>query len=111
MDIDSGSIDITLDGEVYHLTPTLGALQQIDRQLGSMRTAIERCGALNLNALVTIISAGAQLDKTQEKALPEVIFRTGIANVAGDVAAYLTLLLNPSGESASGDDETARGKA
>lgn len=98
MNTDSGTYEIEMAGETYTLRPTLHALQQIDRKLGGMRSAMEQCSALSLDALVTIIAAGANLEREAEQQLPEHIFRKGIAEVAGDAAYFLTLLLNPTGE-------------
>ena len=103
MDIDSGKVELSLNGETYTLVPTLKALQRIDRQFGSLRTAVERCGSMSLDAIVTVIAAGANLSKDEEKALPEQVFQEGIANVAASSAEYLTTLLNPSGKIGDGE--------
>ncbi len=103
MDIDSGKVELTLNGETYTLAPTLQGLQRIDRQLGSLRAAVERCGSMSLDAIVTVIAAGAGLSKEQEKALPEQVFQEGVANVAPSAVEFITTLLNPTGKSGDGE--------
>lgn len=102
-----GQIDIDLGGETITLQPTLAALQKIDRAFGSLREASERVANLSLDALVTIIAAGAGLDAQAAKALPERVFRAGILNLVGPVSEYLLVLMNPTGEQSR---EGAEGK-
>ncbi len=66
-----------------------------------------RARRLSLDALVTIIAAGAGLDAQAAKALPERVFRAGILNLVGPVSEYLLVLMNPTGEQSR---EGAEGK-
>lgn len=107
-DIDYGQVDIDLDGEVYTLKPTPGAMQKIDRQFGGLRGAMQQVQALSLDAISAIIVAGAGLGQRQAQAIPALVFAAGLINVTGPVSDYLTYLLNPSGK--GGDEEGGEGK-
>lgn len=93
-----GQVELQLGDETLTLQPTLAALHKIDRAFGSLREASERVANLSLDALVTIITAGAGLDAQAAKALPERVFRAGILNLVGPVSEYLLVLMNPAGE-------------
>lgn len=101
--IDYGQIDVDLGGEVYTLTPTVTAIQKIDRQFGGLRAAMQQVAGLSPDAACAIIAAGAGLGQRQAQALPGLVFAAGIVNVAGPVSEYLMALLNPSGEEPAGE--------
>jgi hypothetical protein len=102
-DINHGTVEVTLGGETFVLEPTLNALQRIDRSFGSIRAAVQRCSELSLEAIVSVIAAGADVDAKEAKRLPELVYREGLVNVAPQLTEYLVALMNPGGRKGAGE--------
>jgi hypothetical protein len=98
--IDAGQVEVELGEQTYVLKPTLSAMLKIDRKFGSIRTAMEQCGALSLDAVSTVVAAGAGLGSREAGDVPEAVFKAGVVNVATPVVEYLALLINPTGRDA-----------
>ena len=70
----SGEVYLTLDGEELILKPTILAARGVSRQFGGFGGALEQLGKANLDALVTIIRIGANLDDRKARNLDQKIY-------------------------------------
>jgi len=91
-------VELKVGEKVYMLSPTLDAMRKINRTLGSPIEALNRSRQFDLDALCVIVSAGAGLSQKQADKLPAEIFNAGVVNVAPQVAAYLAVLMDPTGD-------------
>lgn len=106
--INYGQVEVDLGGEVYTLKPTPGAILSINSRFGGLRNAAERVYALDVGAVADIITDGAGVGRKHREAIAEQVAAAGVANVAGPVAEYIGLIMNPSGREP--DDEGDAGK-
>lgn len=91
------SISIELDGKTVELKFSVEAAQQIS-QLGGIKGALNNLAAFDLDSYALIIRAGTG-DKTLGfgdalKGLRAKVYRTGIVNLTGPLAKYVSMLAN-----------------
>lgn len=108
--IDYGQVTLDLDGETIVLTPTVDAIQRINRHFGSIRQAIVHCRELDFDGLLVVIAAGAGYSPGDAKTLAEPVFRSGLVSLSEPVGEYLFHLLDPLGTAGSQDDGANEGK-
>lgn len=103
---DYGQIEVELIDNTYILEPTLRALQNINRKIGSIRETVQKVENLDFDALVLVIAEGAGIKQQREREeLAEEVFETGVMKVYSPVSEYVKALLNPSGKDPSEEDE------
>lgn len=91
------SIPVSLGEKEYRLQLTLHALERIERDLGSLFEARQRVAMHSFQAIVQIITAGANLSESQVKELKKEVFSAGVVNVAPAVNAFIVRLHDPEG--------------
>lgn len=87
----AGNVEIDLDGERVTLKPSLKAAQTTSRQAGGIIGAVDAVTKFDLDAITNIIALG--LGK-EPKEVADAVWRTGVANLAPSVVAFLTVLAN-----------------
>lgn len=87
-------VELALGDRTLVLTPTLRAAQEINRRCGSLSGALQGIAQLNLETFAAVVRAGAKLADADAKAVEEQLFELGLAKVTGQLARFLTLLLN-----------------
>ena len=102
-----GQVDVELDDESITLKPTLRAYEKIEKKYGGLAQALHPLSNFNLEAIAFVLSAGAALDKKDERDLKERIFARGVSTIAARAVEYVTLLMNPTGRDA--DEEIPEG--
>ncbi len=111
---DYDTVTIDLGDKTYVLTPTLRAATNLTRYFGNFSIAFNRLGALDFDAVVSVIREGISSDGADAKRLPERIFQHGITGLVGPCSEYISLLLNggrkPDDEDGSGLDEESVSK-
>jgi len=108
----AGNVPITLDGEDRELVPSLGACTFLSRQGGGLMGLVQRCGALDMDAIVMVIAQGLGLMGQGSKDLPNLVYRTGVSDLAGPCIRFINILANggkpPSEEDAADADGDPR---
>ncbi|WP_339546324.1 hypothetical protein [Pseudomonas sp. RA_35y_Pfl2_P32] len=95
-----GTVEIKLDGEMYTLLPTLGAVRAIEAYFGGLRGASQAINALSIDGCAVIIAGGAGLTGKAAEAIPEQVWQAGVLEVSVQLNAYLVALYNPKGPNA-----------
>lgn len=72
--INSGEMDISLDGRNFLLRPTLRTAKDLNRQFGALGDAIDQLRKANLDAVVAVIRIGANLEGREARALEELVW-------------------------------------
>lgn len=88
-----GEVAIHLAGEPHTLKPTLEAFTRI-AEIGGYRDLCRRIAAYEVAATAFAIRHGLGWDDKQARALPELLFQTGMTGLAGPVAEYVFKLFN-----------------
>lgn len=90
----AGDVEITLDGEVFYLKPTLAAAMTVSRQAGGIQAAINRCVQYDFDTIRSIVALGLGQMGQGSKDLPEKIWRTGLMDLAPLCIRYLHIVAN-----------------
>lgn len=102
--VNHGVVELQLGDATYELKATIDAMRRIDSNFGSIREAWRQCADMSLDALVSVIAAGAGLTKKGAEDVPEQVFAEGVVRVAAKMPEYMGLLMNPSGREDDGDE-------
>jgi hypothetical protein len=100
MSLTYGEIDIELNDAAYTLRPTLKAMKKIQAKFGGVRGALEALGHLNLEAVAAIVAAGCDAQPREVAEIEENVFAHGVGNATEQVVPFVTLLINPRGDTA-----------
>lgn len=103
--IGSGDVEITLldaqnQPEKFVMRPSYAAARTISGTAGGLLGAIERVARLDVDAIIQVVQLGLNQGQQQRgpKDLPERIWRTGLSDEEGGVAAqcvaFLRVLMN-----------------
>lgn len=109
--VDYGTVEISVGGETYTLTPTLDCVRKLKRWgLGSPLKAIEACREFEADTLAIVIAAGAGKGQKEFEPLAQAIHDAGTVNVTATVIEFLTLLLNPTGKERTNEEDKPEGE-
>lgn len=92
-----GTVTVNLGDEEFTLRPTLKAVRAIESRFGGLRGASGALHAVGVDAVASIIAAGAGLEGKAAEALPEKVWQEGVAGLTPSVTSYLCALYNPRG--------------
>lgn len=84
-----GDIEITLDGDVYVLKPSLNAAQMISKRYGSLNDAIQKLASFDFNTAVDVICLGLGPrygNAKQQQEIAEKVYKTGLSDDSGGLA-------------------------
>jgi hypothetical protein len=109
MSLSHGETTVEINGEVYELRPSLGAMKKINARFGGLRGALEALQNLNIESVAAIIAAGAGLGAREANDVTENVFAHGIADATEQVFPFIEALFNPTGKKA--EPETSGKKA
>jgi hypothetical protein len=110
MSIDHGVIEISMDGEIYELRPTLKAMKRIQTRFGGLRGALEAIAALNVESVAYIIAAGADAPPRDIPDIEQKVFDEGVSNVTEQIVPFVTAMINPRGLSSEGEKKSSKAK-
>jgi len=82
--------------KTYTLNPTLSAVRRINQALGGLLPAFRRCNDLDIDAIATVISAGAGLsfeDQNAADKFTEAVWKADRDEYIKGLVAFLSLLL------------------
>jgi hypothetical protein len=102
-----GEVEITLDGKSFTLRPTFQAMVEIEAVLGKGLLGLVRrisemeFGYTEAQAVITAGLRAAGEKATPEK-VGEMVFRTGLAELAGPIGSFLTAALSGGAEPGEG---------
>lgn len=102
--VNHGVVELQLGDATYELIANIDAMRKIEARFGSIREAWRQCADMSLDALVSVIVAGAGLTKKGAEDVPEQVFAEGVVRVAAKMPEYMGMLMNPSGNDAEGDE-------
>jgi len=97
MSLNHGTIEVTLDGEVFELRPSLMAMKKIQTRFGGLRGALEALGQLNVEHIGYIVGAGCGAKPAQVSDIEQAVYNQGIADATEQVVPFVTALMNPKG--------------
>ncbi|UBM27190.1 hypothetical protein K8374_09630 [Pseudomonas sp. p1(2021b)] len=98
-----GTVTVKLGDEEFTLQPTLKAVRAIESRFGGLRGASGALHAVGVDAVAFIIAAGAGLEGKAAEALPEKVWKEGVAGLTPAVTKYLGALYNPRGGNEGND--------
>ncbi|WP_312375011.1 hypothetical protein [Pseudomonas oryzihabitans] len=98
-----GTIEVTVKGKTYTLTPTLAAVRAIETQYGGLRNVLSALNDFSVQGATLVIAAGAGLKPKAAEKLAGDIFAHGAPDVCIQAIPYVGALLNPAGT--TGDEE------
>ena len=87
----AGDVEITLDGQVMHLRPSLKAAMTLTNMQGGVPHMTQRCLNYELDAVILVVSVGIGI---QSKDLAEKVWSTGVIDLAAPCIRYLHVLSN-----------------
>lgn len=100
-----GTVSVTVKGKTFVLTPTLAAVQMLERRYDGLRGALNALDNFSLECATLAIRAGASLKPKAAEKLPGDIFEHGTPDVCIQVIPYVVALLNPTGKVASDEED------
>lgn len=77
------------DGTDVELRPSITALRQLSSE-GGLEGAAKRCRSVHFDTILSIFNLGLG----QSRDLPDMLYRTGLANLVQPCLLYLDLLAN-----------------
>lgn len=89
-----GVVEIKLGGETHELKATVDAALQLCRIYGGLQAVAGKVFAYDVDAYITIIRLGLNLDKKSAEGLKEKVFSEGVTTLATALSEYVALLLN-----------------
>lgn len=90
----AGDIAVELDGKEMVLRPTLEACLAISKIAGGLNAAVQRCVALDIDTIVSIVIAGLGLNPNQAKKVPELVYKTGLIALSGPCIDFIHVVAN-----------------
>lgn len=106
-EIGSGDVTLQLGDDDFTLRPTLKACMSLSNQRGGVTAMVQRCLDFEFDAIHSVIVAG--MDGKTSRDMPELIFKTGLVNLAAPCIKFLNNVANggrPLGEEDEGDKDT-----
>lgn len=95
------TVKIEFPGEgIFELVPSLDAVELINSAFGNFNNAINAVGAMDFNAIVSVIDAGIEkkLKKSargySKEGLKESVFKKGIMEIMPDAVKFVMLCAN-----------------
>jgi hypothetical protein len=105
-----GETTIVVGERSLTLRPTLGAAIAISRAHGGLLAAAQRVSAADVNAMASIVAAGAGVtDAGEIDAVTRDLFLGGLAGYAAPLTDYVTTLLTGDQTDADGEEEGKSG--
>lgn len=104
--LNTGEVEITLDGRSEVLRSTLRAARAVNG-IGGFSEAFRRLAAFDLEAYVAIVAAGLS-KRTQE--VEEAVYKTGLPTLTEPLAEFVGLLANGGKPAATGTKEPKAGE-
>lgn len=89
-------VEITLNGKVETLRPTLAAAKRVNAQ-GGFAHVVGRIQAADLEAYILVVAAGLNKktsDKIGDVSLEEAVYKTGLPALGAEVVKFVNLLAN-----------------
>lgn len=102
----AGDVEITLAGEKKIMRPTLRAIRDISRNADGIGGAIARVQKTDFDTICLVIVLGLDLTEKGAEGIEDKVFETGLINLAGPCAKYLTILANGGRPMTSGGKES-----
>ena len=93
-DIGAGDVVINLDGEEVTLRPTLEACTTLSRIQGGIHAQVQRCLALEFDAILAVIVAGLGMRGNGSKDLPGKVFKSGLIQLSAPCISFLHIVAN-----------------
>lgn len=90
-EIGAGDVVVELDGHTITLKPTLKAAMALSRVNGGLTALVGKCLAYDFDAIHKIIADGSGINS---KDLPDLIFRTGLIELAPPCIRFIHILCN-----------------
>lgn len=111
----AGNVDIELDGQKCTLKPTLRAARLISRQFGGFQKALEAIGGMDLDAYISVVTAGLSAKPEDADDIANAVYRNGLPSLTEPVIQYVMALANGgrplSGAGGSGEENPQDSKA
>ncbi len=85
-----GDVEITLNGTVAKLRPSLGAAKRVN-SAGGFANVVSRLQAADLDFYIMVVAAGMN-KKTAE--VEEAVYLTGLPALGADVVKFVNILAN-----------------
>jgi hypothetical protein len=104
-DVSVPEVVVDLSGEIFTLTPGLGAAIGINAKFGGIYVAGQQAQNGDIAAIATIIRYGAGLEKKAEADLVGKVFAAGVMTVSAKALEFIGLLMN-GGQQPKGDVES-----
>lgn len=110
--IDSGIVPVEIGNDTYELKYSIQAARRASRQFGGLRGALERIGALDVEAALSLIAIGADLDKNGIRRMERNLDQGGVAmaELLEPVQKYALLLFTGKTELDDGLPDGDEGK-
>lgn len=109
----NNDLEIEIDGEKYALRASSNAASTISNRFNGFVGAFQALQMLDLSVVQFIIRTGITDKNISTKDLNEAVWRTGVGELTGTLAKYVSRLQNggrdPNEEAAGGDDEGSEG--
>lgn len=102
--LNSGEVELFLDGARAVLKPTARAALMISQFCGGLREAGLRLGRYDIETINFVIGTGLNLSDRDSKDLPDRIFRSGYQDLASPLIRFVGMLSN-GGRPIDGDEE------
>lgn len=106
--------DLTIDGQEVKLTPTVNALDIINKYFGGMQPAYAKIAILDLDAYATILFVGEEnrlpKDDKEKQKVKQSVFEFGLVNLMVPLIDYLGLLTSGGKRKVLEDDEDTNPK-
>lgn len=90
----TNDVEITLNGETFHLRPTLKAASAISRQYGGFSGAFQALQMLNLEVAQYIVRQGITAKNLSTDDLNEAVWKSGVGRLTPVLARYIAILQN-----------------
>ena len=107
-EIGSGDVFLQLADNDITLCPTLKACMSLSNQRGGVTAMVQRCLDFEFDAIHSVIVAG--MGGKTSRDMPELIFKTGLVNLAAPCIEFLNNVANggrPLGEEDEDEKEDA----
>lgn len=88
--LNAGEVEITLNGDVLVLKPTLKAITGLSRYFDGLIEGVDKLRKGNIDACAAVISLGLGLDDRAARKMPEKVAQNGITG--GLTASLITFL-------------------
>lgn len=92
----AGDVDVVLGDKTYTMKPNLQAALQLSRQGGGLMGMINRCGAVDCDAITLVFQTGTGLTANGMKhdGVNERLYRAGFDSLGATMIRFLRILMN-----------------